>query len=97
MPLRRHPNLLRTEPNDLPATIHGLLQGVPEERGACYGLGDMMFGHATREAKLLCGLCPITAECLSLALSLPQEDDLIGVWGGTTPGDRRKLRAAEAA
>jgi WhiB family redox-sensing transcriptional regulator len=76
-----------------------LLAGVPVEQGACYGQPDVMFPETTayRPAKALCRVCPITAECLSLALSMPQEDDLYGVWGGLTAPERRRLRTAGPA
>lgn len=37
----------------------------------------------------ICLTCPVRAECLTTAMVLRDE---FGVWGGTTPNMRRKLR-----
>ncbi len=53
---------------------------------------DMFFpdrGESTREAKMVCSRCTVTAECLEYAL---QHDERHGVWGGMSERDRRKLR-----
>jgi len=39
-------------------------------------------------AKQLCGMCPVAALCLDYALEAREP---FGVWGGTSPGDRKKL------
>jgi hypothetical protein len=41
-------------------------------------------------ATALCGLCPVRSECLTSALTC---GDAMGVWGGTTPPQRRRLAA----
>lgn len=46
-------------------------------------------------AQAVCHTCPIIARCLDLALSMPASLD--GVWGGTTPNQRRALRRHRAA
>lgn len=40
-------------------------------------------------ARRVCGRCPIQAGCLAWALRSGEPD---GIWGGTTPGERRTLR-----
>lgn len=40
-------------------------------------------------ARAVCVRCPVTAECLDWALRTGQDH---GVWGGTTPEERRALR-----
>jgi len=40
-------------------------------------------------AKVICGGCPVRQECLEFALA---HDQLYGIWGGTTPEDRQRLR-----
>jgi WhiB family redox-sensing transcriptional regulator len=47
------------------------------------------------EAKAACRACPLREQCLEWALS--QDDDPWGVWGGTTPPERKKMRARRAA
>ena len=41
------------------------------------------------EAKRVCAGCPVTSECLSWAL---RAGEPAGIWGGTTPDERRHLR-----
>jgi WhiB family transcriptional regulator, redox-sensing transcriptional regulator len=41
------------------------------------------------QARAVCTRCPVAAECLDRALSTGQDH---GVWGGTTPEERRALR-----
>jgi len=40
------------------------------------------------KAKAICLTCPVTRECLNYAV----DNDCCGVWGGTTEGERGKLR-----
>lgn len=40
-------------------------------------------------AKVICRSCPSLAPCLAFALAAHQE---LGVWGGTTPDERRRIR-----
>jgi len=42
-----------------------------------------------RPAKAICAACPVTASCLAWALA--QGPQLVGVFGGTTPGQRAVL------
>ncbi len=63
-------------------------------RGACRSEDPELFfpiaavGPALAQvssAKAVCGRCPVQASCLSYAL-ITQQD---GIWGGTTPEERR--------
>ncbi len=46
--------------------------------------------HASaRRAKAVCRACPVRSECLAFALATGSHD---GIWGGTTPYERRRLR-----
>jgi WhiB family redox-sensing transcriptional regulator len=47
----------------------------------------------TRHAKRICAQCPIQAECLTWALDTGQPH---GIWGGTTPAERRTMRRERA-
>lgn len=47
-------------------------------------------GRSPRAAKALCEQCPYKEPCAREALMYGH--DLVGVWGGTTDADRRKLR-----
>ena len=42
-------------------------------------------------ALVVCARCPVAAQCLDWAL---RAGEPAGVWGGTTPGERRRLRRA---
>lgn len=55
---------------------------------------DMWFTHAVDEqrqgdALAICRACPVKAACLDYAMSVP---NLHGIWGGTTPITRTRLR-----
>lgn len=50
-------------------------------------------GGSNREAKDICAKCPVRDLCLAYAL----EHSEVGVWGGTSDAQRRKLRGKEAA
>lgn len=46
-------------------------------------------GGSTREAKRICGDCPVKAECLDYAL---ENDERFGIWGGLSERERRRLK-----
>lgn len=48
---------------------------------------------AISHAKAVCLHCPVQAECLDYAMAQPSTWDS-GVWGGTTPRDRLRIRQA---
>lgn len=43
----------------------------------------------TRHALTICRQCPVTQQCLNVALTF---DDPYGIWGATTPKDREALQ-----
>lgn len=47
-----------------------------------------------RMARQLCSGCPVAVQCLQYALD---NDEQHGVWAGTTPRERRRLRENGAA
>ena len=49
-------------------------------------------GQNVDAAKKICDECPVKAQCLAFALRHPR---LTGVWGGTTPKERARIRAAQ--
>lgn len=69
------------------------------EDAACRGVDpEVFFPIATdgvagdqevAAAKAVCARCPVAADCLAWAL---RAGEAYGVWGGTTPGERRELR-----
>lgn len=49
---------------------------------------DDLRGGVGRQAKAICGSCPVRLECLEYALKL---DESWGIWGGLTPGERSRI------
>lgn len=62
----------------------------------CAEIGSEFFfpekGGSTANARAVCAMCPVTAECLQFAVD---EDLRIGIYGGLSGGQRRKLREAK--
>src|SRR5262245_39831227 len=63
------------------------------DQAACRDADPRLFDYdpetdpeSTAEAaKGMCAGCPVSAACLSDALSLPPDDDCVGILGGLTP------------
>lgn len=81
-----------------PVTPLDDLRGRPawHEAAACRGKPTDWWlpvgGRGSRpppEALALCRSCAVRAECLAEALTDPQT---MGIWGGTTEGERRRIR-----
>ena len=58
--------------------------------------GDLFYADKgdwalTIKAKLVCRRCPVRTACLTYAMT---NDENFGVWGGTTPQQRKELRRA---
>lgn len=47
--------------------------------------------HA-KQAKTVCGRCPVAGECLDYAL---RRNESTGIWGGLTAQERARLRAGK--
>jgi WhiB family redox-sensing transcriptional regulator len=64
---------------------------------ACRDLDVRLFfpeeGAGSPLALAVCRRCPVRAACLAEALSSP---GILGIWGGTTEQQRRRLRRAPA-
>ena len=45
-------------------------------------------GGRSATARKVCKKCEVTAQCLDFALGFPS---MVGIWGGTTEKQRRKL------
>jgi WhiB family redox-sensing transcriptional regulator len=67
-------------------------------RAACRGADTEIFYPTTpdeeAEALALCATCPVRAQCLEDAL---RNREIYGIWGGTTPEERRRIRREQAA
>ena len=58
--------------------------------------GDLWFpekGGPSGAAKQICAVCPVREACLEYAL---ENDITAGIWGNTTPLERRTLKRAAA-
>jgi WhiB family redox-sensing transcriptional regulator len=66
-----------------------------QQYGACRGESIETFvpslGGSFNRARELCRGCQVRQECLDFAMA---DDEVVGMWGGTTAAERRKLRAA---
>ena len=65
-----------------------------QDRAACNGKQHLdWFGESlTFETARLCNDCPVKFDCLMEALARNENED-IGIWGGTTLSQRRAIRA----
>lgn len=70
--------------------MSGLHQEDWTLRAKCRGMEDALFPDASEQkrARVLCGGCPVKAECLAEALDSRTE---WGVWGGMTERERRAV------
>ena len=66
-----------------------------KQAGACRGLDATIFhpdptkGQTASQALAVCDGCVIQKKCLDFALSARED---VGVWGGTTERERRRIR-----
>jgi len=63
------------------------------DRALCRGKDQGLFfpsvGASSTKARAICSMCPVGEQCLAYALA---DNELSGVWGGTTTQERRRLR-----
>jgi WhiB family transcriptional regulator, redox-sensing transcriptional regulator len=68
------------------------------DRAACRGTDTEIFFPANpdeeAEALSICATCPVRAQCLDYAV---RNRETYGIWGGTTPEQRRRIRRERAA
>jgi len=66
-----------------------------DPRAACQGVDIAVFYDLTPPNKemalALCGACPVRADCLEAVMRWETGAAKYGIWGGTTPEERRKL------
>jgi WhiB family redox-sensing transcriptional regulator len=80
------------------ASAYGLTVGPKENwrvRSACIDDPERQYPHdqdqaGIRLAKMICRICPVQADCLVEALTFGER---FGIWGGTTPKERRRMVA----
>lgn len=78
--------------------------GLPEHRTTCQDEDRELFyppsygptyADQVAQARAVCGRCPLAAECLQYALD--NGEFTYGIWGGTTPHERKTLARKDAA
>ena len=73
-------------------------KGAWTNQAACRGTDTEIFYPVTSdeeaEALSICATCPVRAQCLDDAL---RNRETYGIWGGTTPEQRRRIRRERAA
>jgi WhiB family redox-sensing transcriptional regulator len=90
---------LMVEANEDLTTVAELF-GRPawQRSGACRGENVEAFipnrGGSFSAARELCGACPVRQECFDFAMA---DDEVVGMWGGTTERERRAIRARRGA
>jgi len=90
-------NTLSVMSDIFPPRYIKFLRLVTETEPECQSFPDIFFpddwGQSERQANKLarefCGRCPIRAQCLDYAL---EANEPHGIWGGTTPHERRQIR-----
>ena len=76
--------------------IFASMIGRPEwmDRAACKNMDTAVFFQTSTvkiaESMRHCVVCPVRGDCLAHALA---HSDMVGVFGGTTTDDRRRLRS----
>ncbi|TYC15506.1 WhiB family transcriptional regulator [Actinomadura syzygii] len=73
---------------------HAICRGADPDLFFPIGYSAPVLKAQEDAAKAICANCPVKAECLSWALQVGEPD---GVWGGTTPEERRYLRRTSDA
>jgi WhiB family redox-sensing transcriptional regulator len=76
-----------------PVTEDDLARAWQEQAECAHYAGRVDFfparGESVRDAKAVCGVCPVRRECLEFAMRLKV---VHGVWGGLSERERRSLR-----
>jgi WhiB family transcriptional regulator, redox-sensing transcriptional regulator len=83
----------------LPTALEEILNRPAWQKdAACNGAGTESFmpgrGGSFKRARELCAACLVRDECLSFALA---DDELEGMWAGTTDRERREMRRRSVA
>ncbi|MHB1598796.1 MAG: WhiB family transcriptional regulator [Acidimicrobiales bacterium] len=64
------------------------------DQAACKGLSTSLFfprdGEPAKAAREICARCPVVEQCRAVAVA---DASLHGIWGGTSPEERERLRS----
>lgn len=77
-----------------PRLIEGTIQQDWTDHAACVGADPGVWfpgkgAHSDREAKRICGACPVRRDCLEHAL---ENSEQFGIWGGLNEKERRAVK-----
>ncbi|WP_026402767.1 WhiB family transcriptional regulator [Actinomadura rifamycini] len=75
-------------------TDHAICRGADPDLFFPIGYSAEVLREQELAAKQICGNCPVQVDCLTWALRVGEPD---GIWGGTTPEERRYLRRTSEA
>lgn len=85
--------LVRRDPRFQAAKVGRIPEPNWRSNGECLKHDpELFFPNAAEDpspAIAICSICPVQAPCLAASLDSAECD---GVWGGTTPGERRAMR-----
>lgn len=85
--------VIRSAPSDRPAFDLDLTPEDWTRDALCQQTDPEVFfperGEPSTNPKAVCAACDVTADCLGYAL---RHDEKYGVWGGTSPKERQRLR-----
>jgi WhiB family transcriptional regulator, redox-sensing transcriptional regulator len=82
---------------------YAIIVGMNERwrlKAACLGAEPDVFfptarrhtTHTWKAARDYCDRCPVRRQCLDLAMRQQAAEDRWGMFGGTTPSERRRMR-----
>jgi hypothetical protein len=93
MPAPRHRRVRAHNPWDSPGRVDLRLE-VPAwtDRALCAEIGVEPYFNNYERAKASCLGCPVLNECLEWALGFDEWMDQYGIFGGTSPSERKRLR-----
>lgn len=84
-------------------TIENIAKREPwESKARCLDADPAVFypevGENPHKAKAICDSCEVRRQCLELAMRMEGDSSTFryGVWGGTTPDEREKIRQLRA-
>ncbi|REE97003.1 WhiB family transcriptional regulator [Thermomonospora umbrina] len=70
-------------------TDHSICRGADPDLFYPINYARPVMARQVEAAKAICAHCPVQADCLDWALRAGEPE---GIWGGTTPEERRHLR-----
>lgn len=93
MPSSRRRSIKAHSPWESPGRVDLRLEVPTWTKDAlCAEIGVEPYFNNYERAKASCRGCPVINECLEWALNFNEDTDRYGIFGGTSPAERKKLR-----